>query len=300
MGNKDLKKYKKVLKSNRNGTYTVRKTGAIIKILGRIEGTKDSVWVECSICSNDPELYPQKYFKTRPVILKYGQIPCGCSSRPKLSPEQYLIKIRRVTKEKGITVNGYAEEYHGADTRIECECVVCGNKWSPFGSSLKNGNSTGCPECHKPIGLYGYLPSALDKDDFLYVISFNNEYVKIGRSLDPNKRLQQLRLESRTRNLKLLYLVKDTHENIFSLEQYLHRRFKNLRHNPLKWESIECFDRSVMDSLHVCISDYYGKDYVVAQERVKLYEKSVMNIPSNKSKINVLAAFEALPSIEIE
>lgn len=41
-------------------------------------------------------------------------------------------------------------EYTGSENPVECQCKICGHKWSPIGRSLKNGQ--GCPTCTSSKG----------------------------------------------------------------------------------------------------------------------------------------------------
>ena len=103
--------------------------------------------VECKICSKDKELFPEEYFISRKGDLLRGQKPCGCGRNPQWDKEQFLIRAKRKLGNKD-TVQNYAEEFHGAKTRLDCTCNICGNKWNPTLSKVINA-SQACPICGK-------------------------------------------------------------------------------------------------------------------------------------------------------
>ena len=100
--------------------------------------------VTCTECSKDHELFPDGYFIAQKQSLKNNSKPCGCSNF-KYSPEQYLIKITRVVNGKFI-VRGLAEDFNGHRTKLDCECIIDGFKWTPKISTLLS-KGTGCPKC---------------------------------------------------------------------------------------------------------------------------------------------------------
>ena len=52
----------------------------------------------------------------------------------------------------------------------------------------------------------GYYPERKDEQDFLYVLNFNNQFIKVGRSFDVDERMKGLRTLSKIPiNLSFLY-----------------------------------------------------------------------------------------------
>lgn len=109
--------------------------------------------VTCTECSKDSELFPLGYFISDKVNLKAGKKPCGCSKSPKWKPFQYLILTRRIGKDRGFIVHGFAEEFHGQNTKISCTCTEDGHNWCCTINNIINKSTTGCPLCgNKKIG----------------------------------------------------------------------------------------------------------------------------------------------------
>lgn len=107
-------------------------TGAIYKVI-------------CHKCKNDKELFPLGYFVSLRGDLIRGSKPCGCSKRPSWSKEQYLVLARRAAKDRFI-VHGFSEEFHGAKTKLNLECLKDGHKWTAKIDNIINvGN--GCLKC---------------------------------------------------------------------------------------------------------------------------------------------------------
>lgn len=117
----------------------------VIGIHGR-QGTNYTFKVVCKICSQDPELFPLGYFVSRKEHLCNGSKPCGCSKKTEWDKEQFFILAKRAGSEKGFIVHGFAEEFHGQTTKLDCECLIDGNKWTPSLTQLIYLKQ-GCPEC---------------------------------------------------------------------------------------------------------------------------------------------------------
>lgn len=278
--------------------------------------------ITCKICSQDPELFPLGYFISQKRTFMNGNKPCGCSSSPRWEDWQYLILARRAGEGRFI-VHGFAEEFHGQNTKLDCECSIDGIKWTPTVSNIIHNNSRGCPKCanvyrpneiealnictdictvldYRAIGFqegyvncyskfeyicpkhgkkivsyyafvqkgnrcmecfkesqkeinskfFGYYPERKDEQDFLYVLDFNDKFIKVGRSFDVDERIKSLRTASKILKDKIhkLRIFTATHEEIYDLEQDLHSelRERNFQHY-VDW-STECFEN---DSLYI-------------------------------------------------
>ena len=226
----------------------------VIDIHGK-QGTATSFKVICHKCKEDKELFPLGYFVSLRGNLIRGVKPCGCSKIPKWSQEQFLILARRAAQDRFI-VRGFAEEFHGVNTKLNIECLIHEHKWVANIHSVINVGS-GCPKCsldarktdqqealnrckticeiegYNPLGFIdgyknchsrfeykcpihglqsvsytsfvntgsrcrgcykdkqkvngngnGYFPERKDEKDFLYVLDFNDKFLKVGRSFD--------------------------------------------------------------------------------------------------------------------
>jgi hypothetical protein len=117
-----------------------------LEVIGIIEKSKHTKFkVTCTECSKDPELFPDGYFISTKSQLDRGQKPCGCSNKPEWFDWQYLVLAYRAGEEKGFVVHGFAEEFKGAKTKLDVECLKDGYRWQLSYNNMKSGR--GCPKC---------------------------------------------------------------------------------------------------------------------------------------------------------
>lgn len=74
--------------------------------------------LHCEICAADCELYGDGIFYSNKENLFAGKLPCGCSKAPRLTENQYLVKLKRRAKELGFQFIELAEQFKGIKTRI--------------------------------------------------------------------------------------------------------------------------------------------------------------------------------------
>lgn len=154
----------------------------VIGIAGK-QGRTTIFKVTCTECYKDPELFPDGYFISTKGNLLKGQIPCGCSERPRWEPWQYLILARRAAKGRFI-VHGFAKEFKNSNTKLNLECLKDGHKWT---ASIHNVMSCyGCPKCSgnlKPTEQEA-LQRCIDicKEMCYDVIGFVNGYIGVHKT----------------------------------------------------------------------------------------------------------------------
>lgn len=285
----------------------------VVSVHEDLDGHAATFKVTCTECSKDPELFPEGYFISNKGNLLAGKKPCGCAFNPKWSQYQTLIRCNRAASLKKIKIHGFIGEYRGRYTKLDCECLESGHKWSPPVHSIVTKKS-GCPECagnarlteqealdrcrvlcesagytligfqgefknnksvfeyscpshgkqkvsyknfvqhgrrcgycwreyQREIGEYGWYPARADEIDYLYVINFNDSYIKIGRSFDVERRWGQLEKISGCNDLKLMSLYSANHKEIYSLEQELHTELieRGFQFKHKTWKSWELF-----------------------------------------------------------
>ena len=314
----------------------------IVGIIGKTKNGTATFKVTCTECSKDPELFPDGYFVSVKSNLKNGQKPCGCSNKPKWYDWQFLILTKRVGKKKGFTVHGFAEEFKGAKTKLNLECLKDGHCWTASINNILNvGN--GCPACkvmnnikqkeiaeyialqkyidickemdYKVVGFVGnykgahktrfeyickihgkqnvsyssfvnggrrcngcwkdrqleiirdngnwngYFPERKDEQDFLYILNFNNQFIKVGRSFNVDGRIKNLRTVSKIRKIHKLRIFTATHQEIYDFEQELHNelRERNFQHS-VDW-STECFENDCQFMLNKMLDSCRLEEY---------------------------------------
>ena len=286
------------------------------------QGRNTTFKVTCDECAKDKELFPGGYFISTKGNLVRGKKPCGCAFNPKWEPWQFLILAHRAAKGRFI-VHGFAEEFHGKNTKLNLECLKDGHKWTAITSNIMNRGS-GCPKCsgnakpteqealqkcidickemnydvvgfsdgykgaHKTRFKYnckthgkqkvsydsfvnggkrcsgcwkdrqkdlgngnGYYPERKDETDFLYILNFNDKFIKVGRSFDVDERVKGLKKpsESGIKKIYKLRIFTATHQEIYDYEQELHSelRERNFQHY-VDW-STECFNNDCHSTL---------------------------------------------------
>lgn len=107
-------------KTSKGGILTV--TGVAGKI-----GSNNAVFtLECSVCSEDKELFPDGTITSVKVSLLEGSVPCDCAKKRKWTPEQDLILVNRLLTEKMPHLKAVATiEEKGKDRKFILECNVC-------------------------------------------------------------------------------------------------------------------------------------------------------------------------------
>lgn len=191
----------------------------------------------------------------------YGCPKCkGVNSEAqKKTPEHVALqKCIDICKEMNYDVIGFVDGYKGANkTRFEYTCKIHGKQNVSYNDFVNMGSRcSGCwkdiqPEIIRDNGNgNGYYPERKDEQDFLYVLNFNNKFIKVGRSFDVDERIKGLKYKSGVPKNKIhkLRIFTATHQEIYDYEQELHNelRARNFQHY-VSW-STECFEN---DSLFV-------------------------------------------------
>lgn len=99
----------------------------------------------CSVCTKDPELFGEGYFKSTRQQLTFG-VPCGCSRIPKWKKEQYEVLLKRKAPELKLQYISMLGEYRGAHTKIRLSCEKHGHYDTNTITGLLN-KGRGCPRC---------------------------------------------------------------------------------------------------------------------------------------------------------
>ncbi|UZV41179.1 putative homing endonuclease [Vibrio phage vB_VpaM_R16F] len=156
---------------------------------------------------------------------------------------------------------GWSGEYKNQYSKFNWLCSEGHSCESNVGNFLNHNKR--CMTCRlikqreNGVG-YGYYPHLVDEKDYLYILNFNNKYIKVGRSFNVDERIKELRRISKTRKISKIKVFTSNHQTVYDTEQWLHselreRGFEYNKKDGL-W-SIELFD---MDSLPVL--DYILKD----------------------------------------
>lgn len=167
---------------------------------------------------------------------------------PKRTPETIaLSRCENICEEMDYTSLGFPDRYKNSCSKFEYKCPKHGIQQVKY-TSFIHGH-TRCPYCAKESrGLNGYYPERKDEKDFLYIMNFDDQYVKVGRSFDIDDRIGNLKSESKIKNIIKLRIYTATHKQIYDLEQELHEELRERGFQYYVNWSTECFQN---DSLFV-------------------------------------------------
>ncbi len=159
-----------------------------------------------------------------------------------------LQKCVDICKDMNYEPVGFVDGYKGVHkTRFKYYCKIHGKQNVSYNAFVNMG--TRCNGCakdkRKELGNGNdYYPERKDEQDYLYILDFDNKFIKVGRSFDVDERIKDLRIPSMSgiRNIKKLRIFTATHQEIYDYEQELHKelRERNFQY-PVGW-STECFE----------------------------------------------------------
>lgn len=129
-----------------------------IKILGKYKGAREKIEAQCLVCGNI--WFPWATY------LSTGR---GCPECSRIAMMKTHDEFVSQIKEINPTIK-ILSPYNGGRSRIQVECTVCGNKWSPKANGLANG--CGCPEC-------AIIASRNTHEDFIKRLKERNDGVEI-------------------------------------------------------------------------------------------------------------------------
>ena len=116
---------------------------------------------KCTVCGREWWTETQNLCKKH----HYSRCPTCKYNSMKLTHARFLELFSLNPHFKKIKINS---EYKGHNHPIDCECLVCGHKWSPKATNLINkSNHNGCPECAR-------IALCLTNEEFISTVNDNN------------------------------------------------------------------------------------------------------------------------------
>lgn len=198
-------------------------------------GYKDYWYYTCPKCSNDEYVINglcSGVFESVLGSLRCGNKSCRCGRTYQWTQEQREYQIKKVCDEEGLTFLGWkdSEGYKNNKSKILWFCSE-GHKCETYVDSFLYG--TRCSTCwnirKRDLGnKNGYYPDRVDERDYLYILNFDNKYIKIGRSFNVDSRVYGLTFESNTvrENIKILQTYTSNHQTVYDTEQWLHEELR--------------------------------------------------------------------------
>lgn len=145
--------------------------------------------------------------------------------------------------EGGVFLGWESDIYKNAHSKFIWLCPEGHKCTTEINSFLKTHRR--CKDCAKMrlkedgIG-YGYYPSRKEEQDYLYITHFKKgDYIKIGRSFDIERRLNQLLSLSdhKRKEVEFLAVYTGRHENVYNIEQQIHKELTShgFYHEKSEW-----------------------------------------------------------------
>ena len=181
-------------------------------------------------------------------IINQGNGCAKCSGVYKPTEQEALQKCIDICKEMNYEAIGFVDGYKGAHkTRFEYICKIHGKQGVSYNAFVNQGNQ--CRGCWKDklkeLGNgNGYYPERKDEVDYLYILNFNDKFIKVGRSFDVDERIKGLKKpsESGIKKIYKLRIFTATHQEIYDFEQELHSELRERNFQRYVDWSTECFE----------------------------------------------------------
>lgn len=227
-------------------------------IVGELNGCLTKLDCECLIDGH-------KWIPTVNNVVnhKHGCYVCGIKSmkeKQRLPEQEALDRCKAICDEMKYTVIGF-DNYENTGSKFIFVCPKHGQQKVNYHKFVNGGRR--CKGCSldkrkETSGFYGYYPHRKDEKDYLYVLNFDNQYIKVGRTFQFDTRVGQLKGQSGYNNIELVTMLTERHKTIWDLEQDIHNqlRQKDLDFTPSNWYSMETFKVDalpvVLEILSVC------------------------------------------------
>lgn len=143
-----------------------------------------------------------------------------CAGRPEIKEQGALENCITICQKMNYEVIGFPNGYKNNRSRFEYICPKHGKQSVKYTNFVNNG--TRCGGCWKESGNgNGYFPERAEEQDFLYVLNFNDQFIKIGRSFDVDSRIDNLKTPSVSgiENINKFRIFTATHQEIYNYEQ---------------------------------------------------------------------------------
>ena len=198
-------------------------------------------------CPSDNHIW---YPRIKDIIRGGGCPKCKyteLANKARTDPETASMKCKKICEAHDYTFIGFVGKYTCANTtRFQYMCSSHGLQNVKYSNFVNNG--TRCGGCWKEQQKLkghsnGYYPERKGEQDYLYTLSFDNQFIKVGRSFNVDNRIDDLGKPSVSgiNNIIKLRIFTATHQEIYDYEQELHYKLRcsGFQHG-VDW-STECF-----------------------------------------------------------
>lgn len=182
------------------------------------------------------------------IRLEHFYKPCSICSSTKYLDNDVFHRASAKCLEHGYLPLGFVNGYKNSFSYFSYSCPKHGNKNVRF-TNLMQGNK--CTDCTKEqTGLYGYYKDRRLENDHLYVLNFDNQFIKVGRAFNVSNRIVSLRQSSGIHNIFEILILNGSHDYVYRLEQSL---LEFLRSYHLSYETdftTESFSNESIDYIN--------------------------------------------------
>ncbi|AUR92154.1 hypothetical protein NVP1170O_041 [Vibrio phage 1.170.O._10N.261.52.C3] len=114
------------------GREYITTSGNTLTVIGvtKEKGSLSRLVCECSVCSEDKELFPTGSINITTNGIKRGGTPCGCTKSPRWTSEQNIIRLSRLCEELGFNLIHYPVPLRTSSV-VKIFNPVTGNQWQP-------------------------------------------------------------------------------------------------------------------------------------------------------------------------
>ena len=158
---------------------------------------------------------------------------------------------------------GFIGGYKNNRSIFKYICPRHGEREVNYNKFVNHG--TQCPSCRtekqQDNGYgYGWIPSDSERKDYLYILDFDDKFIKIGRSFNVNQRVTQLKRKSGCVNIYKIYCLESSHKLIYDIEQKIIKKLNKRGDMYTTNWSKETFKKESLDFIYSMIQ-LYKKEY---------------------------------------
>lgn len=217
------------------------------------KGVKTKLNLECLMDGH-------KWIASVDSVINNGYGCPKCSNKYKPTEQEAFDRCKSICETEYYESLGFPDGYKNIHSRFEYSCKKHGKQNVNYGNFVNRG--TRCKGCWKERqkeitrdtgNRNGYYPERKNEQDFLYILDFDSQFIKVGRSFDVDNRITNLKSVSSIKKIHKLRIFTATHQEIYDLEQDLHSelRERNFQHY-VDW-STECFTSDSLPFLNMLL-----------------------------------------------
>lgn len=184
-------------------------------------------------------------------LLSYKSGCKKCSNRYTPTKQEALEQCISICTEMKYEFVGFPNDYKNVYSRFEYICPTHGLQNVGYTKFVKSGNR--CGDCARDLSCFnGYFSERAEEQDYLYILNFDNKFIKIGRAFDVTDRIKRLKNLSKIPIDKIykLKIFTSSHQEVYDYEQEI---LKNLRilgfQYYVNWTN-ECFENECLSYLN--------------------------------------------------